>query len=55
MIRFKPNFSDDYTEVTFVGPDADIARNILCTRLLRLECEVEIWDDDEEEWKGVLE
>lgn len=48
MIRYRRPFEDDWTYVTFTGPDAEGARSILTARLLAFGAEVEFFV--EEEW-----
>jgi len=52
MIRFRTQFEDDWTEVSFSGLESDIAKNILITRLLARDCEVEVLSEDNE-WEEI--
>lgn len=54
--RFSPPFSDESASVTFEGLEiADAAWNILATRLLALEYDIEVWDEDEGDWIPIEE
>jgi len=52
MIRFRTQFEDDWTEVSFEGTESDIAKNILTTRLLARDCEVQFLSEDDE-WEDI--
>lgn len=56
-LRFHEPFDDDddaeWTVVTFCGTYAEAAQNILATGLLRRDDTVELWDEDDEDWREV--
>jgi len=53
MLRFRSQFEDDWSLVTFEGPEADDAQSILAARLLSRGDEVEVLVDGE--WESVGE
>jgi hypothetical protein len=53
MLRFRSQFEDDWSLVTFEGPEADEACSILAARLVNRGDEVELLVDGE--WESVGE
>lgn len=45
-LRFRPEFSDEWTEVSFFGPDEESGASVLSARLLNADFEVETLGDD---------
>lgn len=53
ILRFRPLFTDDWSDASFAGESAEAATAILVAHLLRLDYEVEVcaegeWIDFEE-------
>lgn len=53
MLRFRSQYEESWTEVSFLGCESSDALNILATRLVARGDEVEIEVDDE--WQSVEE
>lgn len=50
FLRFREPFEEDWTTVSFEGDSAFAARNILATRLISRDDEVEFADEDSDDF-----